>query len=232
MENGLDYHHLTECETNGTDGTPHLAQFMLNQGVSRRRENPGGGTPSHYAGVEFGMFCNLTMESRVSHPVYVGLSLLRKNRKSWSKALTLIELLLVVSIVGILSAVAVPLYTNHMDKIRMSEAIAGLREIESKIAAFQAQNGAFPATLADAGVTSNRDPWGNAYEYLRIKGEDEASVKGKWRKYYGEVPINSDFDLYSKGKNGISQPPLTSSGSLDDVVRANDGTYLGPASDF
>src|SRR4030042_1383900 len=225
MENGLDYRHLTECETNGTDGTPHLAQFMLKKCVSRRRKNPGGGAPSLYGGVEFGMFCNLTMESRVSHPVYVGLSLLRQNRRSWRKALTLIELLLVVSIMGTLGAVAVPLYTNHMHTIRMSEAIAGLREIESKIAAFKAERGVYPDTLADVGVTSNSDPWGYAYEYLRREGVDKHDVEGKWRKYHGEVPINSDFDLYSMGKDGISKAPLTASDSRDDVVRANDGTY-------
>ncbi len=46
------------------------------------------------------------------------------------------------------------------------------------------------------------------------------------------VPINSDFDLYSMGKDGQSVGPLTAQKSHDDVIRANDGSYYGLASNF
>jgi general secretion pathway protein G len=46
------------------------------------------------------------------------------------------------------------------------------------------------------------------------------------------VPINSDFDLYSMGKDGESLGPLTAITSHDDIIRANDGGYYGLASDF
>ncbi len=46
------------------------------------------------------------------------------------------------------------------------------------------------------------------------------------------VPINSDYDLYSKGKNGDSVPPLTAPQSRDDIVRAADGSFVGIASEF
>jgi general secretion pathway protein G len=46
------------------------------------------------------------------------------------------------------------------------------------------------------------------------------------------VPINSDFDLYSMGKDGESVPPLTAQKSRDDIIRANDGAYIGPAYAF
>jgi len=46
------------------------------------------------------------------------------------------------------------------------------------------------------------------------------------------VPINSDFDLYSMGKDGRSVAPLTAKDSRDDIVRANDGGYVGLASEF
>jgi general secretion pathway protein G len=46
------------------------------------------------------------------------------------------------------------------------------------------------------------------------------------------VPINSDYDLYSMGKDGESVPPLTARASRDDVIRANDGAYIGLASEF
>jgi general secretion pathway protein G len=46
------------------------------------------------------------------------------------------------------------------------------------------------------------------------------------------VPINSDFDLYSVGKDGQSQDPLTAPVSRDDIVRANNGRFVGLASTY
>ena len=43
------------------------------------------------------------------------------------------------------------------------------------------------------------------------------------------VPINSCYDLYSMGKDGQSVPPLTAKASWDDIVRANDGAFVGLA---
>ncbi len=42
------------------------------------------------------------------------------------------------------------------------------------------------------------------------------------------VPINSDYDLYSKGPDGASQGPLTAKASRDDIIRANNGRFIGP----
>jgi general secretion pathway protein G len=52
------------------------------------------------------------------------------------------------------------------------------------------------------------------------------------RKDRNLVPINSEFDLYSKGKDGDSRPPLPAKPSRDDVLIARDGAYVGLAKDF
>ncbi len=41
------------------------------------------------------------------------------------------------------------------------------------------------------------------------------------------VPINTYYDLYSVGKDGASVAPLTAGPSKDDIVRANDGGFIG-----
>jgi general secretion pathway protein G len=46
------------------------------------------------------------------------------------------------------------------------------------------------------------------------------------------VPINTDFDLYSKGADGDSVAALTAAKSRDDVVRAANGAFIGLASHF
>lgn len=56
--------------------------------------------------------------------------------------------------------------------------------------------------------------------------------KGKARKDRKLNPLNSDFDLYSLGKDGASKTQLTNKVSLDDTVRANDGAFVGLAADY
>jgi general secretion pathway protein G len=45
-------------------------------------------------------------------------------------------------------------------------------------------------------------------------------------------PINADYDLYSCGPDGVSKQKLTHKDSLDDIVRANGGAYIGIAQDY
>ena len=74
------------------------------------------------------------------------------------------------------------------------------------------------------------DPWTHPYQYLRING---ANIKGSsLRKDKSLVPVNTDFDLYSMGKDGASVSPFTAKQSRDDIVRANNGKFVGLAADY
>lgn len=46
------------------------------------------------------------------------------------------------------------------------------------------------------------------------------------------VPINSDFDIYSMGRDGQTIAPLTAKKSHDDIIRASDGGFYGLAAYF
>jgi len=72
------------------------------------------------------------------------------------------------------------------------------------------------------------DPWGNPYQYLRVTG----SNRGALRKDRFLVPINSDFDLYSMGPDGETVLALTAKAARDDIIRANDGGYVGVAEGY
>ena len=56
--------------------------------------------------------------------------------------------------------------------------------------------------------------------------------RGQARKDHNLVPINSDFDLYSMGRDRQSAGPLTSGPSKDDIVRASDGGFIGLGRDY
>lgn len=155
------------------------------------------------------------------------------SRPIWAKkrfyGFTLIELLIVIAILGTLSAIAVPAYHSYIEKARITRAIAEISILHKQIVAYDMANGDLPNKLDDIGRKKFLDPWGNKYEYLNfatIKG------KGKMRKDQFGVALNSDYDLYSKGKDGKSKARLTDKKSHDDIVRANDGTFIGLASQY
>ena len=145
-----------------------------------------------------------------------------------NRGLTLIELLAVLAVIGILSTIAALLYANFTDQARIARAVADIAILSSEISTFETMNERLPNDLAEIGRATLLDPWGRPYEYLNFA----LGPMGQQRKDHALVPINTDFDLYSKGKDGASQPPLTASASRDDIVRANDGQYIGLASGY
>lgn len=144
---------------------------------------------------------------------------------------TVIELLLAVGIVTTLALIAYPAYTEYMDKAHDAKAEADISSIQNAIARYVTIHSQYPATLADVGMAGLQDPWGNPYQYLNIANAT-SNVTGLVRKDKNLVPLNTDYDLYSMGKDGASQPPLTAQASHDDIVRANNGAYVGLASDY
>lgn len=152
------------------------------------------------------------------------------NFKSFGKkAFTLIELMMVVAIIGTLAAIAVPNYLGFRERAMVAKTIETMRMMEKELITFNIDKGRYPDTLAEAGLDHLTDPWGHPYEYLNIK---TSTGSGKRRKKQNLVPINEDFDLYSVGPDGKSQSPLTAKHSRDDIVRANNGGFLGKASSY
>jgi general secretion pathway protein G len=153
----------------------------------------------------------------------------RDGKLTGSMGFTLFELMIAIAIVSILGAIAYPLYTEYIEKARIVRTIAEIKIISIEISAYQLENREYPASLAAVNYASLLDPWGSPYQYLNI---ETAKGKGSFRKNKFLVPINTDYDLYSMGKDRKSQPPLTAKASKDDVIRANNGGYIGLASEL
>lgn len=140
---------------------------------------------------------------------------------------TLIEILMALAILSVLAVIAVPSYMEYVEKGKEAIAKADIVSIDAAIERFIVMNQDYPDSLAP--ISGQLDPWGNPYRYLKLNG---VKGKGAVRKDKNLVPINSDYDLYSMGRDGKSQPPLTAKASRDDIVRANNGSYIGLASDY
>ena len=146
--------------------------------------------------------------------------------------LTIVELMLVLAAVGILAALALPVYAGYRDRSLAADAVTDIGGLSVMAKSFRAEYGRYPAQMNQAiHDVIEVDPWGNPYRYLPIEGAPPG-VMGQTRKDKNLVPINSDFDLYSAGADQDSKPPLAAKVSRDDIVRAADGGYIGPAEDF
>jgi general secretion pathway protein G len=146
---------------------------------------------------------------------------------------TLIELILVLAVVGILAGIAMPAYRGYRERAQAAEAVTHIGLMSTRVKLYQNEYVELPdqINVAIMGGQLPTDPWGNAYRYLRIAGGAPETM-GKVRKDKNLVPINSDFDLYSLGPDGDSKPTLVAPQSHDDIVRANDGAYVGRAEDY
>jgi general secretion pathway protein G len=143
---------------------------------------------------------------------------------------TLVELAIALAILGVLSALTLTQYLAYIERVRVARAVIELKDISAQIDPIAFEGGALPKALADIGLAGRLDPWGRPYQYLRIRGNGAALAKSRKDQFL--VPLNSDYDLFSRGKDGLSQPRITDAVSLDDVIRGNDGAFLGLAAKY
>lgn len=159
----------------------------------------------------------------------------RASATASAAAFTLIELLIVVAILSVLAGLAFPAVESYRRRALTARAIGDIKAIEIDVLGYEATYQTTPPDLAAIGRGSLLDPWGNSYRYLSFAhagGGSGGTAPPGARMDRFLVPINSTFDLYSEGPDGRSRPPLTAQESHDDVIRGNDGGYVGLARNY
>jgi type IV pilus assembly protein PilA len=74
--------------------------------------------------------------------------------KNIQKGFTLIELMIVVAIIGILAAIAIPAYSDYTKRAKVTELVTAASACKASVSEFFQAQGVFPANIAEAGCSS------------------------------------------------------------------------------
>jgi len=140
---------------------------------------------------------------------------------------TLIEISIAILVIGVLGTIGYVSYNSVVNKARLVQAMGDIKAIAVAVDFYESRNGVFPGSLSSVGMDNKIDPWETSYVYIRINDPGA----GGPRSHQG-VPINTDYELYSHGVDGLSSAPLAAAEAVDDIVRAGNGGFLGLASNF
>lgn len=144
------------------------------------------------------------------------------------RGFTAIELMMIVALIGVLAAIALPIFQDSRQQARETLAAQDINAISGLLKTYELDRRLLPQTLDQIGLGGKLDPWGRPYVYYNV----EANGRGGARKDKRLNPLNTDFDLYSMGRDGQTKPQVSQKDSVDDVIRANNGRYVGLAKNY
>ena len=114
---------------------------------------------------------------------------------------TLIELMIVVAIIGILAAIAIPLYANVQGRARVAKVQADLRTLASAVGMYQAHTGSLPAALTDLTVTVSNGAGQTAGPFMASIPTAPSGGSPTWSAYSAAYSSNANgtFALTASG---------------------------------
>src|SRR5512136_2115508 len=109
-----------------------------------------------------------------------------------AKGFTLIELLIVVAIIGIIAAIAIPNLLNAIDRGKQKRTMADMRSIGTAVESYAVDNNVYPVATTAATLQTLVEP-------IYIKKMPTADG---WANTFQVTATTTQYTLYSYGKDG------------------------------
>jgi general secretion pathway protein G len=130
-----------------------------------------------------------------------------------SKGFTLIELLIVVAIIGIIAAIAIPNLLNAIDRGKQKRTMADLRSVGTAVESYAVDNNVYPVAATAALLSNSVAPI-----YIKVMPQLDG-----WNHTFVVDTISTQYTILSQGKDGSGNTctPGTTSTFNDEICFIN-----------
>lgn len=121
-------------------------------------------------------------------------------KRTMQQGFTLIELMIVVAIIGILAAVALPAYQDYTTRAKVSEVVLAASSARTSMAEAYAANNEFPTTMSDAGISTQSSKYVSSIAFgqsassskavIEVTARGDKNINGKTLHLVGEESAN------------------------------------------
>lgn len=114
------------------------------------------------------------------------------------KGFSLIEVMVVITLIGILSTIAIPAYQTHVVKTRLAELIAISNILKIKITRYYVINSTYPTSISSLGYASSTDLTSTYLQEISMNANNGWAPNGG----YFQLHINSTAVIYNNTFDG------------------------------